>query len=214
MLPTTAPPRPPITACITSQTTPVTMTTQPATTTELATTAQPSTTAPPTTRSSDVPATTGPPPPVSVDVAPITSSGMTIVGDIHMLMCSVTVTGSTDQPTITWLVNDAEISSDAARTVSMNSDSAGRYSSTLTFNPLTASHAATYTCRATLGSAEDTALRTVNVQSKRMALICANVLAYIFLSPCRPNCHCQYYIQCSYSNSRINVLPHLCCLWS
>ena len=131
-----------------------------------------------------------------------------------MLTCSVTVTGSTDQPTITWMVNGAEISSGAARTVSVTSDSAGRYSSTLTFNPLTASYAGMYTCKAILSSAMDTASRTVDVQGKWMALICANVLAYIFSSPYRPNHDRQYYIQCSYSNSRITVHPHLCCHWS
>ena len=115
--------------------------------------------------------TTTPPPPVSVDVAPITFSGTSFAGDIQMLMCSVTVTGSTEQPTITWMVNDAEISSsDAARTVSVTSGSAGRYSSTLTFNPLAASHAGTYTCRATLSSAGDVASRAVDVQSKWMTL--------------------------------------------
>ena len=101
-----------------------------------------------------------------------------------MLTCFVTVTGSTEQPTITWMVNDAEISSsDAARTVSVTSGSAGRYSSTLTFNPLAASHAGTYTCRATLGNAMDTALRTVDVQSKWMTLIhiCFGIHLLIFM---------------------------------
>ena len=191
-------------------------TTELATTTQAVTTIQASTTAAPTTLTSSVaPTTTAPPPPVSVDVAPITSSAMTVAGGIQMLTCSVIVTGSTEHPTITWMVNGAEISSsDAARTVSVTSGFAGRYSSTLTFNLLAASHAGTYTCRAALGSAEDTASRTVDVQSKWMTLICANVSAYIFSSPYRPNHHCQYCIQCSCSNSRINVLPHLCCHWS
>ena len=38
--------------------------------------------------------------------------------------------------------------------------------STLTFNPLAASHAGTYTCRATLGSAMDSASTTITVQSE------------------------------------------------
>ena len=131
------------------------------TTSELVTTTQAiTTTAAPT--SPDAPTA----PPVSVDVAPLTFSGMTVAGDIHMLTCSVTVTGSTDQPTITWLVNNVEIGSDAARIVSMTSGSAGRYSSTLTFNPLAASNVGVYTCRATLGSAVDTTSWAVIVQSK------------------------------------------------
>ena len=58
-------------------------------------------------------------------------------------MCTVTVTGSTDQPDITWLgPMDSEVTAGVETTGSM---------STLTFNPLAASHAGTYTCRATLG---------------------------------------------------------------
>ena len=73
-------------------------------------------------------------------------------------MCSVTVTGSTDTPTITWLdpMNN-QITSGVMTTGSM---------STLTFNPLAASHAGVYTCRATLGSAVDTASRTITLQGK------------------------------------------------
>ena len=86
-----------------------------------------------------------------------------------MLICIVTVTGSTEQPTITWLENDIEISSsdmDAAMTVSMTSGSAGNYSRILTFNPLAISHAGTYMCRAILGGAMDTVYVTITVQSK------------------------------------------------
>ena len=87
-------------------------------------------------------------------LASITPSGDATAGQIYDLVCSVNVTGSTDQPTITWLVNNTDISSDAARTVSMTNGSAGRYSSTLTFNPLAISHPGTYTCKAMLGGAE------------------------------------------------------------
>ena len=87
-------------------------------------------------------------------LASITPSGDATAGQIYDLVCSVNVTGSTSQPTITWLVNNTEISSDAARTVSMTNGSAGSYSRMLTFNPLAASHAGTYTCKAALGSVE------------------------------------------------------------
>ena len=90
--------------------------------------------------------------PATINVAPITSSGNNTAGESYSLECTVTVTGSTDQPTITWMVN--------------GTGSAGSYSTTLTFNPLAASHAGTYTCRATLDSAMDSASTTITVQSE------------------------------------------------
>ena len=90
---------------------------------------------------------------VSVSITP--NYGINTAGESYSLQCSVTVTstGPIDQPTITWLVNNGvEIgSSDAARTVSVTNGSTGSYSNTLTFSPLAASHAGTYTCRATVG---------------------------------------------------------------
>ena len=115
----------------------------------------------------DTGATTQVPPPQSIDVTTITSSGATTAGENYMLVCSVIVTGSTDQPSIIWLVAGVEVpSSDPTRTVLVTSGSTSGYSNTLTFHPLAASHAGTYTCRATVGSAMDTASRTVTVQSK------------------------------------------------
>ena len=139
---------------------PTALTTKPATTTQAdnITTTQASTTTPPSTKRSDPPAL---PPFVSIDVVPITSSGTdevtSIAGESYSLECSVTVTGSTDQPTIIWMdpMNN-QITSGVVTTGSM---------STLTFNPLAASHAGTYTCRATLGSAMDIASWMVTVQS-------------------------------------------------
>ena len=153
---TTGPPMTTISQSTTTQTNSVTTT---------STTAEDSNTAPPT---SDAPATTALPP-VSVDVAPINSSGTTIVGDIQILTCSVSVYGSSEQPTITWLDNNgAEISSSTTRMVSATSGSAGSYSITLTFNPLAASDAGRYTCRATLGSTMGSVIWVVNVQGKYM----------------------------------------------
>jgi hypothetical protein len=89
----------------------------------------------------------------------IFSSGTTAAGESYNLQCTVTVTGSTDQPMITWLKGPMNnmITSGVMTTGS---------TSTLTFNPLAASHAGTYTCRATLGSAMDSASRTIIVQSE------------------------------------------------
>ena len=84
---------------------------------------------------------------ILVDIsASITESGNNIAGEIYSLVCSVTVTGSTEQPTITWLdpMNN-QITSGVVTTGSI---------STLTFNSLAVSHAGKYTCRVTLGSAE------------------------------------------------------------
>ena len=99
------------------------------------------------------------PSPVSITVSPITSSGTGTAGENYSLECTVTVTGSNDQPTTTWLMGpmDNMITSGVVTTGSM---------STLTFNPLAASDAGTYTCRATLGSAVDSESTTIAVHSE------------------------------------------------
>ena len=120
--------------------------TDPALTTEIVT--QESTTAAP------------PPRPVIVTVFPITSSGTASAGETYRLECTVTVTGSADQPVISWLTlgpMDNMITSGVVTNEGL---------STLTFNPLAASHAGTYTCRATLGSAMGSASTTITVQSE------------------------------------------------
>ena len=105
--------------------------------------------------------TTGPlitTPSVTVTVSPITSSGTATAGESYSLECTITVTGSIDQPVITWLSRMDNMITSGVVT--------NRGSSTLTFNPLAASHAGTYTCRATLGSAMDSASITITVQSE------------------------------------------------
>ena len=94
---------------------------------------------------------------ITVDIlVSVTDSGDNTAGETSSLECSVTVTGLPDTPTITWLDDGVEIpSTDPTRMVSITTGSAGSgYSSTLMFNPLAASHAGTYTCRARLGGAE------------------------------------------------------------
>ena len=100
--------------------------------------------------------------PIIITVSPITPpSGTATAGESYSLECTVTVTGSNDRPTITWLMgpmnNQMMITSVVVTTDGM---------STLTFNSLAASDAGTYTCRATLGSAMDSASTTITVQSK------------------------------------------------
>lgn len=78
----------------------------------------------------------------------ITSTGSSTAGEIYSLECSITVTGSTDQPTITWLDDGAVIvSSDATRNVSEISMNVGSYSSTLIFTPLAVSDEGQFICR-------------------------------------------------------------------
>ena len=97
----------------------------------------------------------------------IASSGTGTAGESYSLECTVTVTGSDDQPTITWLDNDSEITSTTTRMVSEITGSAGSgYSRTLTFSPLRASDAGTFTCRATLGNIASSKDVEVAVQGK------------------------------------------------
>ena len=76
----------------------------------------------------------------------ITSYGTATAGESYSLVCSATVTGSTGRPTLYWWD-----SSNATLPIEMTSYMGNNF--TLTFNPLTAAHAGTYTCRAGLGSA-------------------------------------------------------------
>ena len=118
------------------------------------------------------PTTTAPPTPmVSVSITP---SGTNTAGEAYSLVCSVTVTGhgSTDTPTITWLdPMDSQVPSEMVSTTGSMS--------TLTFNPLSASHAGTYTCRATLTSGEiGTDTEIVTVQSEcRIDTLCVASLS-------------------------------------
>ena len=91
----------------------------------------------------------------------ITSSGSGSAGESYSLECTVAATGSTDQPTITWLDPMNNTVSSGVYIVTTGN------LSTLIFNPLAASHAGTYTCRATLsGGAVQTEKLTVTVQSE------------------------------------------------
>ena len=89
----------------------------------------------------------------------ITASGTNTAGETYSLECSATVTGSTDQPTITWLDPMNEVPSEMVTTTGSMS--------TLTFNPLAASHAGTYTCRVTAGGVTETQTSTVIVNGMR-----------------------------------------------
>ena len=92
---------------------------------------------------------------VSISLS-ITASGTNTAGQTYSLVCSATVTGSTDQPTFTWLdpMNNPVPSVMVTTTGSM---------STLKFSPLIVSHAGTYTCRVTTGGVTETHTTTVIV---------------------------------------------------
>ena len=83
---------------------------------------------------------------------------------MYSLVCSVTVTGSSGPPTITWLdpVNNTVSSEMVSTTDSV---------STLTFNPLSASHAGTYTCIAAVGGEVQTDMKAVTVQSELLIVM-------------------------------------------
>ena len=100
-------------------------------------------------------------PTATVDVSPITSSGTATAGESYSLECTVTVTWSTDPPMITWLMGPVDNNTMITSGVITNGNT-----STLTFNPLAALHAGTYTCRATLGSVMDSASTTITVGSE------------------------------------------------
>ena len=82
-----------------------------------------------------------------------------LVGDAYSLMCSVTVSGSADRSTITWL---RPINSSGVVNVTGNVN-------TLTFSSLVSSDAGTYTCRATLGNAVQTA--DINIMTSESSVI-------------------------------------------
>ena len=88
-----------------------------------------------------------------ISVSITSGSGTNTAGETYSLVCSTSVTGSTDQPTITWLdpMNNLIV---PPTTGSM---------STLIFNPLVASDAGTYTCRMMVGGLTETQTFTVVV---------------------------------------------------
>ena len=146
----------------TSTPTEATTTTESITTTPPMTTTQaPATTEPPITTSS---ATTTQPVPttqsdVMISMPQITASGFNAFGQIYRLVCSANVTGSTDQPTFTWLdpMNNPVPSGMVTTTGSM---------STLTFSPLVVSHAGNYTCEVKAGGVTETQAYDIIVNSK------------------------------------------------
>ena len=94
-------------------------------------------------------------------IVSITASGNTTqsAGETYSLECSVTVTGSTDQPTITWL-------DPTSNPVPSGMVNIAGSTSILAFIPLAASHSGTYTCRAAVGSAVQNATEDILVESE------------------------------------------------
>ena len=94
----------------------------------------------------------------TVGITPsITTDGMNIAGETYSLVCSV---AASLNPTITWLdpMNNP-VSSEMVTTEI-------RITSTLTFDPLSASDTGTYTCRTTAGDEIQTATMVVDVLSE------------------------------------------------
>ena len=121
-------------------------------------------------------------PSVDITVSITPGSGSNTAGETYSLECSANVTGSTDQPTTTWLIpmNNPVPSGMVTTTGSM---------STLTFDPLAASHAGTYTCRATVGSTMEAATMDVSVESECFVtlVITCTITAHIFHLQTQPS---------------------------
>ena len=92
-------------------------------------------------------------------IVSITTSGNNTAGQNYSLLCSATVIGSTDLPTITWLDS-------MNNTVPSGMITTAGITSALTFNQLAASYAGTYTCSATVGGAVQNATEDVTVLGK------------------------------------------------
>ena len=102
-------------------------------------------------------------PPASVSIF-INSSGTNTAGESYILECSVCVIESTDLPTITWLDpmnNQITSGLQVMTTVS---------GSRLTFNPLTSSHAGSYTCEVSVGNLTEEQEFTVVVNGMTVIL--------------------------------------------
>ena len=96
--------------------------------------------------------------PLTVDiVVSIATFGTNTSGELYSLECSVEVSGSSDQVNFTWL----DPSNDEVPLEMINATDS---ISTLIFDPLSISHAGTYSCRVTLGEVEQRESLTVGVE--------------------------------------------------
>ena len=89
----------------------------------------------------------------------ISTSGTNAAGETYSLVCSVTVNGSSMQPTITWsgVMNSPVPPEMVTTTGSM---------STVMFNMLSPSHVGTYTCTASVGGKMQSDIEMVSVLSE------------------------------------------------
>ena len=113
--------------------------------------------------------------PTEINVTVVATSGSAIAGDQYSLLCYIAINGSTNSPNITWWSNNIDITSDDTRAVStitsVSTFGNWTYSvSNLTYTPLSASHAGTVMCRATLGNLVKTESANVSVECKALML--------------------------------------------
>ena len=103
----------------------------------------------------------------------MTTTGSVTAGQKYTLECNVSIiTGLTDTPTVTWLHPNGTESGDSF-TISPDTPPS---SSTLTFTPLTISHAGQYTCE---GSIESPALDSpLTVRETQNVTVQCNIFAY------------------------------------
>ena len=130
---------------------------------------------------------------LTVDVTlSIATFGTNISGELYGLECSAEVNGSNDQVNFTWLDPTNDV-------VPFEMINATDSTSTLIFDPLSISHAGTYSCRVTLGEVEQRESFTVGVEGKLYTrywfIECPLPLLYSLFSSCFPvnkgNSHSQ-----------------------
>ena len=134
-----------------------------------------------------------PTPSIIVTVS-IASTGGHAAGVVLTLTCSAMISGSSDQPNITWLdsnsqdLDDKEDDSrtDVSPTTTMNAR--GSYFKSLSLSPLVDSDAGIYMCRVTLGGITKIENTTVTVNS--MFLIKGVYLSVNNLMVCFCRYHC------------------------
>ena len=105
-----------------------------------------------------------------VDIS-IIALGANAAGETYHLECSISMTGSNDQPIFTWLdPMDDPVSSEMINTTDNVS--------TLVFSPLATSHAGTYMCVVSLGGVSYNETITITVNSKKFMF---NIISMTFM---------------------------------
>ena len=106
----------------------------------------------------------------TLDISVSHSGGSFIAGLSYNLTCTVTLENTTGTPTVEWLdPNNSPLRSDSNITVGDTvTVSSFTYTTTLQFTRLHISHGGHYSCQATLGTLNSTAVVNISVLSKNI----------------------------------------------